>query len=667
MKSPNPYLRPGASGALLFLFALALFAAAPVAARGDKDWKPLSPSELGTLTASVEKDADAEALFWEVYIDDSQVYELSLKHYVRIKVFNERGRDAQSKIELPYYGRQQIKDVAARVIKPDGTIVELKKDDVFNRTVVKVSGVKVKVKSFALPGVEPGSVVEYRWREVHPGGSADGLRLSFQREIPVRSVTYYLKPFMGMGYRPVNMGDARFEKDKDGFYRMAMSNMPAFREEPRMPPEDAVRAWVLLYFSDEKKITADQYWKDTGKKYYELFKDQIKPNDEVKAAVAGIIGDAKTDAEKLQRLYDFCRTKIKNISDDAAGLTPDEREKLKENKSPSDTLKRAQGTGGDIDFLFAALARAAGFEARVALSGNNDDFFFDRGFMHYSFLGSNFIAVRVGDAWQFFSPAEMYAPYGMLGWPEEGQDVLVTDSKEPIWVRGPVAGPEKSVERRSGKFKLAEDGTLEGDVRIEYTGHLAQERKEYNDDDSPTEREKTVMDAWKSRLGAEVTSLYIQNVTDPVKPFVYTFHVRVPGYATRTGKRLFFQPAFFQKGMTPLFPTTERRHEVYFHYPWSEVDQVEIALPEGFELDNAESPAPFSGGDISKYEPLVGTTDKGRTLVYTRKFYFGKGGDNTLRFPVTTYPNLKNYFDEVSKHDAHTIALKQGAATTGSK
>lgn len=668
MKPRTPLPRHRASGALPLLLALLFCFVAPAFARGDKDWKPLNPSDLGASAPVVEKDADAEALFWEVYIDDSQPTELSLKHYVRIKVFNERGRDSQSKIEIRYAGREQIKDIAARVVKPDGTIAELKKDDVFDRTVVKISGVKGKVKAFALPGVEPGSIIEYRWREVHPYASADGMRLSFQRDIPVRQVTYYFKPFMGMRYRPVNMGDARFEKDKDGFFRMAMSNMPAFREEPRMPPEDAVRAWVLLYASDDRKQDAEQYWKDAGKKFYEIFKDSIKPNDEVKAAVAGIVGDAQTDSEKLQRLYDFCRTKIKNISDDAAGLTSDDREKLKENKSPSDTLKRAQGTGGDIDFLFAALARAAGFDARVALSGNNDDFFFDRSYMHYSFLGSSFVAVRVGDAWQFFSPAETYTPYGMLGWPEEGQDVLVTDSKEPVWVHGMVSGPEKSVERRMGKFTLSEDGTLEGNVRIEYTGHLAFAQKEYNDDDSPAEREKTVVEDWKTRMGAEVTNLKIENVNDPVKPFVYQFHVRVPSYATRTGKRLFFQPAFFQKGVAPLFPTATRHHEVYFHYPWSEDDQVEFTLPEGFALDNADAPGPLSGGDLSKYEPTAGITQDGRTLIYKRKFYFGKGGETMLRFPVGSYPTLKNYFDQVNKQDAHTIALKQGAATTtGSK
>src|SRR5829696_5056125 len=106
-------------------------------------------------------------------------------------------------------------------------------------------------------------------------------------------------------------------------------------------------------------------------------------------------------------------------------------------------------------------------------------------------------------------------------------------------------------------------------------------------------------------MGAEVTDFRIENVTDPVKPFVYTFHVRVPAYAQRTGKRLFFQPAFFQKGLTPRFTVTTRRHEVYFHHPWSEEDRVEVLLPEGFALDNADAPGPLSGGDLSKHEPTA--------------------------------------------------------------
>src|SRR5712691_1749992 len=110
---------------------------------GGDDWRPLNPGDLNLKSPVVEKDADAEAVFWEVRIDDSQPEELSLRNYIRIKVFTERGKESQSKVDLPYLGSHRIKDIAARVIKAEGTILELKKDDIFDRTIVKANGVKV--------------------------------------------------------------------------------------------------------------------------------------------------------------------------------------------------------------------------------------------------------------------------------------------------------------------------------------------------------------------------------------------------------------------------------------------------------------------------------------------------------------------------------------------
>src|SRR3989441_10093678 len=138
-----------------FLVVCAVLGASVTALAGGDDWRTIDPAELALKASTVEKDADAEASFWEVRIDDSNVEELVLKHYIRIKVFTERGRESQGKIDLTYLGSTKIKDIAARVIKPDGTVVELKKGDIFDRTIVKTSGVKYKSKSFALPGVEP--------------------------------------------------------------------------------------------------------------------------------------------------------------------------------------------------------------------------------------------------------------------------------------------------------------------------------------------------------------------------------------------------------------------------------------------------------------------------------------------------------------------------------
>jgi hypothetical protein len=194
-------------------------------------------------------------------------------------------------------------------------------------------------------------------------------------------------------------------------------------------------------------------------------------------------------------------------------------------------------------------------------------------------------------------------------------------------------------------------------VRLEYTGHLGIERKEENDDDSPSKREENLRDEVKARLStAEVADIQIENVTDSIKPFVYSFTLRIPGYAQRTGKRLFLQPAVFQKGAAQLFSTSERKYPIYFHYPWSEKDEITIELPAGFALDNAEAPAPFNAGVISAYKPYLGATSDGRTLIFKRNFFFGGGGN--ILFPAGSYAQLKQYFDQLQKQDAHTVSLK---------
>jgi hypothetical protein len=250
----------------------------------------------------------------------------------------------------------------------------------------------------------------------------------------------------------------------------------------------------------------------------------------------------------------------------------------------------------------------------------------------------------------------------MLAWQSESQDALVSDPKEPTFVQTPLSAPDKSLERRTAKLKLDSEGTLEGDVRIEYTGHLGKDRKEYNDDDTPAQREETLRGLIKARMStAEISDVKIENVTDPVKPFVYSYRIRVPGYAQRTGKRLFLQPAFFQRGVSPLFPTTERHNSVYFNYPWSEQDDVSIELPAGYALDNADAPEGINAGETSRYDVKLAVTKDERTLIYKRKFHFGSR--NGLLFPVTSYGQLKKLFDELHKRDAHTITLKQAATT----
>ena len=640
-----------------------------------QQWQDVTQDELKMTISAVEPNADAEAILWDIYVsneDDGAAYHTVLHHYLKVKILNDRGRESFSKIDIPFgkiselNSSIKVKDIACRTTKPDGTTVELKPSEIFERDILKASGVKLKAKSFAVPGIEAGAVIEYRWVEERDGVSLYQ-RLEFSREIPVESVRYHVRPVevpdMGMHGQPFNIKNSPFTKEKDGFYITSANNVAAYKDEPKSPPEYAVRPWLLLFYTKDTPADVDKFWKDYAREQYDLHKGMMKVSDEVKQATTTAIAGESDDEKKVQKIFDYVRAHIKNINDDASGLSADDLKKLKENKTPTDTLKRAEGSWHDIDMLFAAMVTAAGLDARVVNLPRRSDIFFPKWFTNGYFMRTENIGVNFGGKWHFYDPASRYIPFGMLRWEEEGEPALISDGKEGHWETTQMLPAKSSLEKRMGRFKLHEDGTIEGTVRLEYTGQIAAEVKEYNDDDTQQQRENTLRNLVKANISgsAEVTDINIENVTDPDKPFVYSFKVRVPGYATKTGKRIFFQPNVFEKGAKPMFDAADRRNDLYFKYPYAESDDITIELPSGFELESPDAPAPIRDRDgIGSDEFRIGVSEDKSFLSYKRDFTWGNNG--FLRFQKSSYPLLKQIFEALYTANSHSLTLKQAAA-----
>ena len=317
------------------------------------------------------------------------------------------------------------------------------------------------------------------------------------------------------------------------------------------------------------------------------------------------------------------------------------------------------GTGTDIDNLFAALASAAGFDARPASSSDRSDAFFDPKFPDPYFLNTRNIAIRLNDKWTFYDPANRYVPFGMLRWQEEGVAALVGDPGEAVLMATPVTPASDSKIVRNGKFQLSENGTLEGTVKVAYLGHQMEVRRAEHHRESLEKRKKEIEEDVARRLpGAEVTTVDIEH-PDGVEPLIYTYHVKVPGYAQRTGKRLFIAPAFFQRNTVQRFPNSERLYDLYFDFAWSEQDNVEIDLPEGYTLDHPDAPAGIDGSKLFQYHVRMQIRNK-KTLVYQREMAF-----DSVLIPVKFYPQIKTLFDAQFKSDEHLITLKSDAPSGG--
>jgi len=271
------------------------------------------------------------------------------------------------------------------------------------------------------------------------------------------------------------------------------------------------------------------------------------------------------------------------------------------------------------------------------------------------------VAIRVGDSWRFFDPSATYIPRDMLQWYHEGVDALITDPKESFFVTTPASKPDQTVARRQGTFRIGEDGALDGDVVLEYTGHEAAIRKERSERQSDSQREDALKNILKRYASnAEFSDIKIDNVNDPEKPVTYRCHIRVPGYAQRTGKRLFFAPSFFQQGVPPRFPVKERKYPIYLHYPWVDEDKISFELPAGFQLEEPRVPAPIPMGKFGRYEVHARIVGKTR-LDFERRLVCGDNG--ILSLPVAAYPAIKEAFDAIAQSDEQSISLIQAAVS----
>lgn len=641
---------------VLLLLSFLLLINLQVVFAGDDVWREITQAELQMKTPKVEPDADAEAIFWEVWLDDKKGGKLFYNHYVRVKIFTERGREKFSKFDIPFTKGKKVEEVAARVIKPDGTISELQPSDIFEREILKAGKVSIKAKSFAVPGIEPGVIVEYQYKETFKGDSANNERLFFQRDIPMQRVTYYVRPYKGasLNFNFQNMSQMRFLINSEGFYVGTRENVPAFKEEPQMPPDDEVRQWVLLSYESFFGFR----WGFFGNALGLGFDEIIKPSKEIEQKSRELTANAQDDDEKLKNIYDFTQKQIRNISFDTS-FTDEQRENIK-NKKASDTLKRGMGNARDIDLLFASLVKAAGYDVNAMFSGDRgDNFFSHEKDLNPRYIHPSGVAVRRGNEWKPFNPGTPFMPFGMTYWHDEIISTMIAGGGGYTWIHLPPADYEKNLSKRTGKFKLLEDGTLEGLVRVEHNGHQATTRRADMFEKSPTEREEIIKKSWKQIIStAEITDFSMENFNDSSKPYTYSFKVRVPNYAQKTGKRIFLQPGFFEYGTSPLFSSDTRKYGIYFEYPWSENDEIEIELPNNFEADSVYSPGPVNEAKgIGSLNIDIDLAKETNVLKYSRQFYFGSKGN--ILFPAGAYKPLKFLFDSFHKADTHTISLKQ--------
>ncbi|QQS40478.1 MAG: DUF3857 and transglutaminase domain-containing protein [Acidobacteriota bacterium] len=631
----------------------AVFAADP------PDWKPVTKAELEMTTPQVEPGADAEAIFWEVTLDDTNPGNFKTTRYARIKLFTERGVEQHATFRVTDSWLRDIEDLAGRITLPDGTSREISKDDIFEQVASRTTRSRVKSYSFAFPGIRPGAVIEVRYTEDGVGSTLDGRDFPIQLPIPAQRLTIFLKTRGGRSvftrsYNTETKLEFRQYQGDEDLLVLDRRNVPAFREEPFMPPTDEVRQWVFIEYSKDGE---DFDWSAYAGRFTAGFDRRTTPRGKVKRTAREIVGSETDDLKKLEKLYNFVQKEIRNHDFDDSEELPG-RSSYR-GRTPDDVIGYKAGLAPEINYTFAALARALDFEVRMARTGDRSKLFFHPEFHKSSeFVRDWFIAVKVGEDWHYFDPAVPYLPAGIVHWKNLNVNGMLIDKKTYIWTSIQFPPANRTKVSRKGSFRIDEKGDLRGTVRLEFTGQAAIDRREALWWKTFEGRIATVEASFEARTGTvEVSNVKIENIKDNTLPLVYEFDLAIPRFAQQAGSRMFFQPSVFEYGIAPVFTSAERRHAIHFRYPWTEEDEIEIEYPEGYSTDLSDWPAEVEDrSGVSGLNISVIPDKAAPKLEVSRRFRFG---DRSIIFSADAYPQLKKLFDTFSLTDGKMVLLEK--------
>jgi tetratricopeptide (TPR) repeat protein len=370
-------------------------------------------------------------------------------------------------LPFPYAsGTQSLEIVYARVRKPDGTLVETPAGDAQDQsaraTQVAPMYSDLHLKQLPVRSLAVGDTLEFEtkltqrvaeapgefWNAENFGTGLVYLDRRIELRVPKsKAVTVYSPK-----YPPeiVESGDERVYRWKGAQLRRSNAKDEDVALQDKTPPI----AWTTF-----------PTWEAVGAWYQALIAGRDAATPALQAKADEVTAGAKTDTEKVRRLYEYVSQHNHYVAVDF-GLG------RYQPHTAIEVLTNQYGDCKDKHTLLAALLRAKGFQPSAVLIGAgiemNEKVPMPAAFNHLITL------LDVDGATVWLDTTTEVAPYRVLLPVLRDKQALVVPAKSgpgvPHLAKTPAELPFAAVDRYDGTFELAKDGTTKGNVALTVRG-----------------------------------------------------------------------------------------------------------------------------------------------------------------------------------------------------
>ena len=666
-------MNPTHRSSVRIAFVCLLLLAGARASRATQGWLPVPPEDLAMKDNPKQPGADAMILYRE-FIDDASKASASgdtMEEYVRIKIFTKKGME-QGHIVIPFEPTfQKVVYITGRTIKPDGT--EVKFDgQVLQSTIEKSSGLRVLAKTFTLPDVEPGCIIEYKYQLQGEPGWVHWQEWTVSEPIYTREAHFVYVPESDVysGLKPMTRkyllpADAQLKEQIDGKFLMVAHDIPGVVEEPLMPPERPIEARVEFFYQDPNDDRAplatdppEKYWNHYGKKWNGQLEHFIDKKDVLNAELAKTVSPGDSDEVKLRKIYARVQ-QIRNLNmEDEKTRKENKDENLKPNGNVADVLQRGYAYGLEINYLFAGLVRAAGFDAdEVYVTPRNNDLFLPVQNNHRQ-LTNQLVWVKAGAKEYYLDPSAGYYPFGLLPWYETESGGIRADKSGGTIITTPSAQSSDANLVRAADLQFKDDGSVSGDLVVDFEGQraaLLRQEKHEEDDTGRTKDLEEEITGWLP-VGATFKISKLADWDHNDRPIHVEGVVNIPSLGITGGAQKMLLPVgIFQPTQTASFAAENRSNAVYFHYPYQETDNIRFHLPPGYKAETLPAARKVDLGAVSY---TISATSMPDGAVELQRHLAMNG----VLFSKDQYATLRAFFGTVRTDDNVQMVVQNAAS-----
>ncbi len=621
------------------------------------DWDPVTDAEKSMKTSPLDPGAGSVVLFKRGQIDiierSSLFWTTRIQTYVRIKVFNDAGRDAGNvSVDAPKFVR--MSNIQGRTILPSGEIIPLDSSKVFHgRAYTEGKSFAILQSSFTFPSVQPGAIIEYQIEENEDWFYPPPWIFDTQGIGTLQSaLKVTIGPRLFMSQFPLEttsnkISVARNDTVKGTQFDFSVNNLRPILSEPfSLPFRDLTT--MIIFTPSQLAFGGDVYplitkWDDVGKEVSEEVTNMVKVDKATRNKAKELAGALPDPRKKAEAIYKFLQQEI--TSSDLAGVYL--------GRPADDILNAKRGDPDEINALFVMMLKEEKIDADMVLVATQNWQTLVRGFPNRSQFSRIVTRVNFKDGAVFADPADSAAPFGELPWFDRGIQGLAVKGSKVQETAIPAGTADDNVSTGKTTMRVAKDWAAEGDSEIDLKGAEAMEFRGDLLGESPEKLEKRLGDFFAyGNADAEVTQITHPDIRDSSQPFLLKAHLKQKLNNETGPGELLLNPWMGDQYQRPRFTTNVRHSAVRFNNlekrtstsVWQLAPEIKVEqLPKEAKIDND-----FGGFSRS-------CTQSDTTVTCTRTLYLKK----VLLTTNVEYLNAKKFFDEIAKDDQEVVVLRE--------